>query len=364
MSTVKKKKLKRYNYLTLHCTNTHDSLTKKGKKIVMPPFKLTKDLTEGDVLVYLRKIENISALYASKLFQELGIYNLMNRARTPEEIFHFNNYLHLEKEFSLIFHLLANKGFIHKQGEFYSVNQDRELVIDRLENEIEKNEELFKPLIDFFERLIPKYKTILKGEQGKLCLKEYSANLDSLIGTRLFVNIHQFCLERLILKTSLPDQISILNWGVGSGYDAIVLANILQERASIVSIEPTMALDRCQVLQDLYQQYNIKFIAQESFRMEEHNKKFDLISGFGLLWLNDFNNKIQISKNLTHNDSLLLSIESTELHIGLGWILSIFENFPFEITQNNLRIKFRKQGFSLNSILGLKEKLLLLEKDS
>ena len=56
-----------------------------------------------------------TSLKASRMLNEIGVYEILNRPRSPEEIFHMLNFNTLEEEFFRIFDLLHFQELLTKQ---------------------------------------------------------------------------------------------------------------------------------------------------------------------------------------------------------------------------------------------------------
>ncbi|MCK4972362.1 MAG: hypothetical protein KAS52_03520, partial [Candidatus Heimdallarchaeota archaeon] len=106
--------------------------------------KINKNL---DILLKL------AALKASKMFENLDIYNILNRPRSPEEIFHMSNFNTLDEEFVRIFDLLTYNELLTKQGEFYAENPRRKFLEEYMENDIKEfDNELIAHFNSSFDR--------------------------------------------------------------------------------------------------------------------------------------------------------------------------------------------------------------------
>ena len=78
----------------------------------MSKFSLSFDPTEDEITKVLDNTLKLSAYKASEMLKEIGVYEILNRPRSPEEIFHMLNFSNLDVEFSRIFDLLANQELL------------------------------------------------------------------------------------------------------------------------------------------------------------------------------------------------------------------------------------------------------------
>ncbi len=329
-------------------------------------FPLTLESTEEDVQKSINNLLKLSAYKASDLLKEIGVYDILNRPRSPEEIFHMLNFNTLDEEFFKIFDLLAHQEFLIKQGEFYGDSPRREYLEMSFKEDIKAlNSKLLSPFISFFDKSVIKYKAILKGEQGRLSEKDYVLTLDSLYGTELFFLIRELFFKSLKQRLSLFDMketLQVLNWGSGSGYDSLHLADFFGDSVNVLSVEPANSLYRCNVLQDLYEIYNVKFIEREDLQINEILGSIDLFVGSKFLFKNDLKDYIQTLQSTLHTNGYFAFAIIPELSYTLDWVLSIYDPFIFNLDKVSHMANLKHHGISREKYIGLNNSFVIMQK--
>ena len=280
----------------------------------MKRISLDTNPTEEIVTTNLNLLLQLSAVKASKILEDLDVFTLLNRPRSPEEIFHMLNFNTLDQEFQLLYEILAEMGLLTKQGEFYSEPPNRRKKQEYLESEIEENEnELIKPFYPILDKISLKYKAIIKGEYGKLYNKEFLEMMDSLYGSEFFFQIRELMFKSI--ATRLPifdrmDKVTVLNFGVGSGYEALHIADFFGEKVSMTSIEPDEEINRCFVLQDLYEIYNVDFIKESEIDLTSLENKVDLL----------IINRVQLSRNIKKLIPIIQQVLNEEGYLTISFL--------------------------------------------
>ena len=332
----------------------------------MSRFSLKLETTEQELNKKIETLKKISALIASKILKELKIYDSLQRPRSPEEVFHMNNYVGLEKEFHYIFEILADMKLLEKQGEFYQEGPTRISLEKKYQNEIlEENNDIFNSIKYLFEKINSKYISILKGEQGKLNTKELINFLDCLYGSEFVFMIRELFFKQLTTRVSIfseTTKLNILNWGVGSGYDALHIADFFGLRASIISIEPDNEVYRGKVLQDLYEIYNLDFVERSDLEISLLSGTIDLFFGTGIFFFENFSDMVKIIKKLLKDEGFFALIINKNIEIETKWVFSLFDNYKVTEDTDSLIAKFKHNGFSRIKYVGLNDSFVLLQK--
>ncbi len=334
--------------------------------IRMNKFSLSLESSEEEVQKNINNLLRLSAYKASDLLKEVGVYEILNRPRSPEEIFHMLNFNTLDEEFFKIFDLLAHQEFLIKQGEFYGDSPRREYLEMTFKDDIKAlNSKLLSPFISFFDKSVNKYKAILKGEQGKLPVKDYVLALDSLQGTELFFLIRELFFKSLKQRMPLFDikeTLQVLNWGSGSGYDSLHLADFFGDNVNVLSVEPSNSLYRCNVLQDLYEIYNIKFVEKEELQISEIQGSIDLFLGSKFLFKNELKDYIQTLQSVLHPNGYFAFKIVPELSYTLDWVLSIYDPFFFNLEKDSHMANLKHHGISREKYIGLNNSFVMMQK--
>ena len=332
----------------------------------MKKISLETNPTEEIVTNNLNLLLQLSALKASKILEDLDVFSLLNRPRSPEEIFHMLNFNTLDHEFQLLYEILAEMGLLTRQGEFYSEPPNRSKKQEYLETELEEEEnELIKPFYPILDRISSKYKAIIRGEYGKLINKEFLEMMDSLYGSEFFFQIRELMFK--CIATRLPifdrqDKITIINFGVGSGYEALHIADFFGEKVSITSIEPDEEINRCFVLQDLYEIYNVDFIKQSEIDITSFENKVDLL----------IINRVQLSRNIKKLIPIIQKVLNEEgylaisflpqLSLALDWGLGIYRQNEYLFMKDEMIAKLKHFGFSRMKFIGMNNDFVALQK--
>ncbi|MEE9410686.1 MAG: hypothetical protein V3V41_07145 [Candidatus Heimdallarchaeota archaeon] len=329
-------------------------------------YKPTEELTDELVIANLDLLQKLSAIKATKFLENLGVYEILNRPRSPEEIFHMLNFTTLNEEFFRIFDLLSEYDLLSKQGEFYADNPRREFLVSDLEEEIKaKEDDLLSPFAAQFDRLTPKYESILKGEQGKLSENELIRTLDSFYGSEFFFQLRELFYKRISSRSPLfftKDRISIVNWGVGSGYDSLHLANFFGEKINILSIEPISSIYRCLVIQDLYEIYNVDFMDLEQLNHAIAKESIDIFMGTKFVFKDDMKEYIKTIQNSLHKEGYLALTLTPSLNMGLDWIMSVYEPYEYNLILDEHFAILKHYGLSKTKFIGLNNHFLLIQK--
>ncbi len=332
----------------------------------MNKFSLKFETTEEEISQLLDGLLKLAAYKASEMLKDLGVYEILNRPRSPEEIFHMLNFNSLDVEFSKIFELLANQELLTKQGEFYGDSPRREyLEITYQENYKSANNRFLAPIDSFINKNIRKYKSILKGEQGKLSESEYIQSVDSLFSTELMYLIRDLYYKSLKLRLpifDLKERIKVLNWGVGSGYESLHFADYFGDKVSVISFEPPNALNRCQVLQDIYEIYNVDFIPRDEIQFEGLNNSIDLYLGSKFLFKTDEKLYISTIQSVLNKEGYLTFRMIPQLNLSLDWLLSIYDPFFLELEKQSHIAKLKHYGISNEKYIGLANSFILMQK--
>ncbi|MHA1305256.1 MAG: hypothetical protein ACTSQE_00965 [Candidatus Heimdallarchaeaceae archaeon] len=332
----------------------------------MERFPLLAETTEQLISHNIEVLKKLSALKASKILGDLHVYDSLNRPRSPEEVFHINNFVGLEKEFTYLFELLAEVGLLEKQGEFFTESSRRKVLEKRYEREIsEENSQIFRYLAYLFDRATAKYKIIINGEQGKLNSKELINLLDNYYGTEFSFMLRDLFFKNLTTRVSLfssSTKLNIINWGVGSGYDAVHIADYFGNRASIISIEPENESYRCKVLQDLYEYYNLDFLERPNLEVDLLKETIDIFCGNGLFFFGDYREIITSVRKMLKEEGYLTLILNHDLDLAMNWVFSIYSDYYGGQTKQSLIAKFKHYGFSRIKYVGLNDSFVLLQK--
>ncbi|UJG40788.1 MAG: hypothetical protein K9W45_13245 [Candidatus Heimdallarchaeum aukensis] len=332
----------------------------------MSRFSLKLETTEQELINKIETLKKISALIASKILKELKIYDSLQRPRSPEEVFHMNNYIGLEKEFHYIFEILADMKLLEKQGEFYQEGPTRISLEKKYQTEIlEENNDIFGSINYLFEKISSKYISILKGEQGKLNSKELINFLDCLHGSEFVFMIRELFFKQLTTRVSIfseTTKLNILNWGVGSGYDAVHIADFFGLRASIISIEPDNEVYRGKVLQDLYEIYNLDFVERSHLEISLLSGTIDLFFGNGIFFFESFSEIVKVIKKLLKDEGFLALIINKDIDLATKWVFSVFDKYKVAEDRDSLIAKFKHSGLSRVKYVGLNDSFVLLQK--
>ena len=332
----------------------------------MSTFSLSTESNEEKVNNNLDMLMKLSTVNAARMLRELGVFEILNRPRSPEEIFHMLNFNLLEEEFFRIFDLLAELELITKQGEFYADSPRREYLEETYETEIKQAPEIIqKPFNSIFERLVQKYKSILKGEQGKLDNNALILTLDSLYGSEFFFQFRDVFYNNLSQRLPLfdvKDTLTILNWGVGSGYDALHLANHFKSNVMVLSIEPQNSLYRCKVIQDLYEVYNVEFFEKDQLQLEMLKDCVDIFMGSPFVFKDDMKDYISLIQTTLNQEGYLTLAFVPKLNLSLDWLLSIHEQYEYNLVKEDHLAKLRHYGLSKMKYMGMDNGFVSLQK--
>ena len=331
-------------------------------KIYNPPEELTDELINEN----LDLLQKLSAIKSNQLLEDLGVFETLNRPRSPEEIFHMLNFNLLDNEFIKIFDLLAEHELITKQGEFFSDNPRREYLVNYLKDDIKgKENTILAPFVALFNRLSSKYKAILKGEQGKLDENELIRTLDSLYGSEFFFQLRHLFYMNISSRSPLlftKDKITVLNWGVGSGYDSLHLADFFGEKINVISIEPVTSIYRCLVVQDLYEIYNVDFMDREQLQHSIRKNTMDIFMGSKFVFKEDMKDYIKNIQDSFHKDGYLALTLTPKLNFALDWIMSIYEPYEYNLILDEHIAILKHYGLSKVKFIGLENSFLLIQR--
>ncbi len=332
----------------------------------MSKFNLSVEPSEEEVTKNLDLLLKLTSLKASRMLNDIGVYEILNRPRSPEEIFHMLNFNTLEEEFFRIFDLLHFQELLTKQGEFYGDNPRREYLEDTFEEELKKNSNgILSSYFSLIDKHISKYKSILKGEYGKLPEKDLILTLDSMYGSEFFYLLRGLFYNNLSQRLPLldtKDTLTILNWGVGSGYDAIHLADYFKDRVMVLSVEPENSLHRCQVVQDIYEVYNVEFIENNQPQINQLKDCVDVFMGTTFVFMDDYKEYIKIIQSTLNEEGYLALMMESKLSFSLDWLLSIYEPYDYNIIQDDHIAKLRHYGFSRVKYIGMDKSFLLIQR--
>ena len=332
----------------------------------MNKFSLNMESSDEEITKNLDNLLKLSAYMASDMLKDLGVYEILNRPRSPEEIFHMLNFNTLDEEFYQIFDLLAHQELLTKQGEFYGDSPRREYLEMTFKDDIKalKNH-LLSPFISFFDNSVYKYKTILKGEQGKFSEKDLILTLDSLQGTKLFFLLRDLFFKSLEVRMPLfniKETLQVLAWGCGSGYDTLHFADFFGEKVDVICIEPSNSLYRCNVLQDLYEIYNVNFVERNEFILSEKKGKIDLYLGTKFVFKNELKDYIQSLQEVLHPEGYFAFKIIPELSYALDWIMSIYDSYLFNLDKKSHIANLKHNGISREKYIGLNNSFVLMQK--
>ncbi|NPD88667.1 MAG: hypothetical protein HGN29_08075 [Asgard group archaeon] len=332
----------------------------------MSKFSLSIDSTEEKVKDNLDMLMKLSTVKASKMLRELGVFEILNRPRSPEEIFHMLNFNTLEDEFFCIFDLLVNQELITKQGEFYADSPRRKYLEETLETEVEQAKEIVhKPFNALLDKSVQKYKAILKGEQGKLDDSNLILTLDSLYGSEFFFHFRDVFYTNLSQRLPLfdaKDTLTILNWGGGSGYDALHLANHFKNNVMVLSVEPPNSLYRCKVIQDLYEVYNVEFLEKEGLEIEMLKDCVDIFMGSSFVFKDHMKDYINLIQTTLSQEGYLTLAFIPQLNLSLDWVMSIHEQYEYNLIKDDYLAKLRHYGLSRTKYIGMDNGFVSLQK--
>ena len=324
------------------------------------------EISEETINKNLDILLKLSSLKASKIFQSLDIYNILNRPRSPEEIFHMSNFSTLEEEFFRIFDLLTYTELLTKQGEFYAENPRRKFLEEYMEEDIKAyDKDLIAPFNSLFDRLGTLYESILKSESSKLLEIELINTIDSILGSEYFFRLRHLFYKTISQRISLffsKDKLTFLNWGSGSGYDALHLGDYYRHNVHVISLEPPNSLYRCQVLQDLYEVYNVTFIERQDFEANEYKDAIDMVVGTNFLFKDDLKKFIDVTKVVLQEEGYLALPLIRKLSTSLDWIMGVYEPYNFNLEKNALIAKLKHYGISRLKYIGLDESFILMQK--
>jgi len=322
--------------------------------------------SEEEVNKVLDELLKLSAFKASEMLKDLGVYEILNRPRSPEEIFHMLNFSTLDHEFFKVFELLANQELLTKQGEFYGDSPRREyLEMTYQESFRTSNNKFLAPISIFIDKTTRKYKAILKGEQGKLSKTDYISAIDTLSSTELMFLIRDLFYKSLKLRMPLFDvkeRILVFNWGVGSGYNALHFADFFGDRVEVISSEPTNSLYRCQVLQDIYEIYNVEFVEREDIQTDSIKDKIDLYLGSRFIFSNEEKEYISTLQTALNDEGYLAFSMIPQFNIAMDWVLSIYEPFFLELEKESHVAKLKHYGISKEKYIGLANSFITMQK--
>ncbi len=329
-------------------------------------FSLSVDTSEEKVKENLDMLIKLSTVKASNMLRELGVFEILNRPRSPEEIFHMLNFNLLEDEFFKVFDLLAEQELITKQGEFYADSPRREYLHESLESEIEGASEVIqKPFDTLLSKLSQKYKAILKGEQGKLLNTDLILTLDSLYGSEFFFQLRDVFYNNLSQRLPLfdvKDTLTILNWGGGSGYDALHLANHFKNNVMVLSVEPPESLYRCKVIQDLYEVYNVEFFERDNLQTDMLKDCVDIFMGSSFVFKDQMKDYIDLIQTTLSQEGYLTLAFIPTLNFSLDWVLSIHDQYEYNLVKDDHLAKLRHYGLSKLKYIGLDNGFVSLQK--
>jgi hypothetical protein len=329
-------------------------------------FSLSVDASEEKVKENLDMLMKLSTVKASKMLRELGVFEILNRPRSPEEIFHMLNFNTLEEEFFKVFDLLVEQELLTKQGEFYADSPRREYLNEVLEKEVtEASEIIKKPFNALFDKLVLKYKAILKGEQGKLSDSDLILTLDSIYGSEFFFQIRAVFYSDMSQRLPLfdvKDTLTILNWGVGSGYDALHLANHFKNNIMVLSVEPSESLYRCKVIQDLYEVYNVEFFDKENLQTEMLKDCVDIFIGSSFVFKDQMKEYIDLIQTTLNQEGYLTLAFIPALNLSLEWLLSVHDQYEYNLEKDDHLAKLRHYGLSKMKYIGLDNGFVSLQK--
>ena len=332
----------------------------------MSKFNLSVEPSEEEVINNLDLLLKLTSLKASRMLKDLGVYEILNRPRSPEEIFHMLNFNTLEEEFFRIFDLLYFQELFVKQGEFYGDNPRREYLEETFEEELKKKSNgILTPYFSLIDKHISKYKSILKGEYGKLPEHDLILTLDSLYGSEFFFQLRGLFYKNLSQRLPLldtKDTLTILNWGVGSGYDAIQLADFFKDRVMVLSVEPENSVYRCQVVQDIYEVYNVEFIEHNQPQINQLKDCVDVFIGTTFVFMDDYKEYIKIIQSTLNNEGYLAMMMEPKLSYSLDWLLSIYKPYDFNIIKDDHIAKLKHYGFSRVKYIGMDKSFLLIQR--
>ncbi|MHA1222686.1 MAG: hypothetical protein ACTSSG_05560 [Candidatus Heimdallarchaeaceae archaeon] len=328
---------------------------------------LSREIDEQSVSENIELLLKLSVVKASKLLEELGVFEILNRPRSPEEIFHMLNFNTLDEEFVLLFDLLSHFDILQKQGEFYSDNPRRPFLLEDLKVAVnEHTKGLLMPFDALFNKLIFKYESILKGEQGKLAEKELISTLDGLVGTEFFFIYREIFFKKIKERLSsfdVKETLTFLNWGVGSGFDAIHLADYFKERVMVLSIEPENSIHQCRVVQDLYEVYNVEFFEIKQLDSRNIHECVDLFVGTPFFFKKDFKDYVKIiQSSLPETGFFALSLVP-DLTLALDWILCLYEQYEFNLIKKEHIAKLKHYGLSRIKYIGMNNGFMLIQKE-
>jgi hypothetical protein len=329
-------------------------------------FSLSTDSAEEQVKDNLDMLMKLSTVKASKMLRELGVFEILNRPRSPEEIFHMLNFNTLETEFFCIFDLLAEQELITKQGEFYADSPRREYLEETLEAEVEQAmDTIQKPFNSLLDKSVQKYKAILKGEQGKLDNNNLILTLDSIYGSEFFFQLRNVFFTNLSQRLPLfdvKDTLTILNWGSGSGYDALHLANHFKNNVMVLSVEPENSLHRCKVIQDLYEVYNVEFFERDGLQLEMLKDCVDIFMGSSFVFKDTMKDYISLIQTTLNQEGYLTLTFIPKLNFSLDWALSIHDQYDYNLIKDDHLAKLRHYGLSRVKYLGMDNGFVSLQK--
>lgn len=332
----------------------------------MRRFTFQSGIDEANIKKSIKELSEISAYFALKILDQLGIEKYLTRLRTPEEIYHLLNFSNLEKEFGLLFGILHKNNLLSKEGDFYEKSYEFVHIKQQLQEKIEDyNTPKLMPFIAIFQSLSNRYMSIINGEYGKMGDQELTAVLDEIYGSELMLVIKEFQyiqLERRIQSFREKEHLNIVNIGIGSGYDALHLADFFGEKATVLSIEPPGTLERCRILQDLYEIYNVDFIEKDNVPLASLKNSVDLFVGKANNELLLFKEEIELVRQTLTEEGHLLLFLNDDFMQSMNWIMSIFENFEPISNKNEFIARLKHYGLSRVKYLGLDNSIITIQK--
>ncbi len=332
----------------------------------MVKFEITKlDIEYNYLNKLLTDMRKLASLHIDVFFEEMGIYEILTRPRMPEEIFHLLNFSTLNQEFNVMFELLAKDHFIRKQGEFYVENKMINQFRERTKRELEREDDILEPLDHFFEYSLRSFKAILNGDQGKLNDKKLRLTLDSLYGTKLFFLIRQYLFKQMKSQLSVfktKSNLNLLNWGIGSGYEALHMADYYGDKVSIISVEPNEGLRPCRVLQDIYGIYNVHFEESKDLTKTLLKDSVDFFIGNAILNIGTLKDNIKKIKDMLVETGSLVIIMDENYTKSIDWALSIHKDYVMYQSKEETIQKLKHYGFSKVTYLDSNKGFIVITK--
>ena len=206
-----------------------------------------------------------------------------------------------------------------------------------------------------------------KFSEQKLADNELTLVFDEFYGTELILSIKEFQYQQAERRLPIfkeKDQFNVVNVGIGSGYDALHLADYFGDKVTVLSIEPKGTLERCRVLQDLYEIYNVDFIERENIPFASLKNSVDLFVGKTNNKIMHLREELEVTKQILIPDGYMLLLLDETFSTAMNWILAIYQNYAPMRKRDEYLARLRHHGFSRIKYLGLGQSVVALQKSA